>query len=370
MKKKCFILIADAGNGHRSCAESLKLELYAKQPEMEIEILNPNRVILKSNAEDFYNRYICGNHLYFLTPFLIFFVKILFKIMHKKIVKKMTLYFKKNRPDLVISVMPYINGACREALNRIDPKISFCVVITDWSDSLGMWLDEVPNQHIFCNTPHAKKHAEKLGHPLSHIHALSGMILKREFYQKKWTQQTKDQFKIQLGFDPQKLTILMMYGIGNIRDTVQTFYQMSIYAKDIQVLLLCGHDQELFKAIHTTSFSLSVKPIPYDEHPFCYFQIADLFVGKPGPGSLAEAMHMQLPIITERNFNTVAQEVFNAQHVENTGTGVVVKDMTKELPQTIGKILDPSFYIQLKKNVIKKENQGIFELIKVIETLL
>ena len=52
-------------------------------------------------------------------------------------------------------------------------------------------------------------------------------------------------------------------------------------------------------------------------------QLADFFIGKPGPGSLSEAVQMGLPVIVTRNAWTMPQERWNAQWVQQHGLGVV-----------------------------------------------
>jgi UDP-N-acetylglucosamine:LPS N-acetylglucosamine transferase len=42
-----------------------------------------------------------------------------------------------------------------------------------------------------------------------------------------------------------------------------------------------------------------------------WMSLADYFIGKPGPGSLSEAVHMRLPVVTIRNAWTMPQERYN-----------------------------------------------------------
>ena len=58
--------------------------------------------------------------------------------------------------------------------------------------------------------------------------------------------------------------------------------------------------------------------IPY------YMHLSDFFVGKPGPGSISEAMHMQLPVVVERNAWTLPQERYNTDWIREMQVGVVL----------------------------------------------
>ena len=58
--------------------------------------------------------------------------------------------------------------------------------------------------------------------------------------------------------------------------------------------------------------------------PF-YMAISDFFIGKPGPGSVSEAVAMKLPVIVERNAWTLPQERYNADWILENHLGLVVR---------------------------------------------
>ena len=55
-----------------------------------------------------------------------------------------------------------------------------------------------------------------------------------------------------------------------------------------------------------------------------FMRLADFFIGKPGPGSISEAVAMGLPVIIERNHWTLPQERYNADWVEEQGVGIAL----------------------------------------------
>ena len=55
-----------------------------------------------------------------------------------------------------------------------------------------------------------------------------------------------------------------------------------------------------------------------------YMQLADFFIGKPGPGSISEALAMNLPVIVERNAWTLPQERYNADWILYKQVGLVI----------------------------------------------
>ena len=53
---------------------------------------------------------------------------------------------------------------------------------------------------------------------------------------------------------------------------------------------------------------------------------ADFMIGKPGPGSIAEAMVRQLPVLIECNSWTLPQERYNAEWVKEKDVGIVLQN--------------------------------------------
>ena len=56
---------------------------------------------------------------------------------------------------------------------------------------------------------------------------------------------------------------------------------------------------------------------------------ADFLIGKPGPGSIAEAMVRKLPVILECNSWTLPQERYNTEWVREKRVGIVLDDFTE-----------------------------------------
>src|SRR6202035_3208655 len=55
-----------------------------------------------------------------------------------------------------------------------------------------------------------------------------------------------------------------------------------------------------------------------------FMQLSDFFIGKPGPGSISEAIQQRLPVIVVRNAWTMPQERYNADWVEQHNAGIVL----------------------------------------------
>jgi 1,2-diacylglycerol 3-beta-galactosyltransferase len=98
-----------------------------------------------------------------------------------------------------------------------------------------------------------------------------------------------------------------------------------------------------------------------------WMSLADFFIGKPGPGSLSEAVQMGLPVIVTRNAWTMPQERWNTEWVRRHDLGVVlrsfaavaggVEEVVRRLPE-------------LQANVQKVPSRALFEVPLVLAHVL
>jgi UDP-N-acetylglucosamine:LPS N-acetylglucosamine transferase len=105
------------------------------------------------------------------------------------------------------------------------------------------------------------------------------------------------------------------------------------------------------------------KQVPY------YMQLSDFFVGKPGPGSISEALAMRLPIMVERNAWTLPQERYNAEWIRENQVGVVLKSF-REINAGLAELLDPSNFDRFRANTCAIENRAIFEIPDILDSLM
>jgi 1,2-diacylglycerol 3-beta-galactosyltransferase len=98
-------------------------------------------------------------------------------------------------------------------------------------------------------------------------------------------------------------------------------------------------------------------------------QLADYFIGKPGPGSLSEAVAMRLPVIVERNAWTLPQERYNAEWIEENGLGLVLPNFRGIAP-AVAELLEPSAYSRFREATGRMNNRAVFEIPDRLEEIL
>ena len=98
-----------------------------------------------------------------------------------------------------------------------------------------------------------------------------------------------------------------------------------------------------------------------------YMQLADFFIGKPGPGSLSEAVQMGLPVIVVRNRYTLPQERYNAEWVREQGVGLVCGSFAKIGATTNELIRGLDGYQAATRRV---RNRAVFEVPAILRRIL
>jgi len=100
-----------------------------------------------------------------------------------------------------------------------------------------------------------------------------------------------------------------------------------------------------------------------------WMKLSNFFIGKPGPGSVSEAVHMGLPVITVRNAWTLPQERFNSAWLSERGAGVVLKSFSG-IAGAVREILQPGRLAEMHAATQAIRNRAIFEIPDLLQGIL
>jgi 1,2-diacylglycerol 3-beta-galactosyltransferase len=101
-----------------------------------------------------------------------------------------------------------------------------------------------------------------------------------------------------------------------------------------------------------------------------FMRLADFFIGKPGPGSISEAVEMGLPVIIERNHWTLPQERYNADWVEEQGVGLSLSSFKRQIVDAVRQMLDPERRCEFVASVGRQKNRAVFEIPGILDQIL
>ena len=103
---------------------------------------------------------------------------------------------------------------------------------------------------------------------------------------------------------------------------------------DTQLILVCGHNSALADELRAMGSGAPRAVVGFSAHIRYLMQLSDFFIGKPGPGSISEALQQRLPVIVVRNAWTMLQERYNTDWVEEHRAGMVL-DSFKPIQQAV-----------------------------------
>src|SRR2546422_140251 len=138
---------------------------------------------------------------------------------------------------------------------------------------------------------------------------------------------------------------------------------------DTQLISICGKNEKLAEKLRMLPRSTPMfvegftRQVPY------YMRLADFFIGKPGPGSLSEALAMKLPVIVERNAWTLPQERYNAVWITDKGVGLVLPNF-RGIAAAVAELLEPGNYARYRAAAEAQNNRAVFEIPDMLATIL
>jgi hypothetical protein len=370
--RKLTIIYHHAGGGHRSAADALKATLSEQKNPWDVTLLDiqvlldPLDVVRRATGlriQDTYNL-ILRKGWTRITPQLLVILQRTIRAYHSPIVKALRAYWAQHPADLVLSVIPHFNRAIAESLPRAGAKTfgastTFVTLITDLADYPPHFWIEKESEYIIAGSERARQQALSMGHAADHVFLTSGMILKPKFYEKSTVDRIAERKR--LGLEPDCPTGIVLFGGHGSQVMVDITKKLSEASSGVQLILICGHNEKLAAQLKKLKTSKPILVIGFTQNVEYYMALADFFIGKPGPGSISEALQLHLPVIVECNSRTLPQERYNAQWVTENGYGIVVSSFRKIAP-AVQQLLERATFNRFQLKVSEYSNRVLFEV--------
>ncbi|MEO0852749.1 MAG: glycosyltransferase, partial [Cyanobacteria bacterium J06648_11] len=323
--------------------------------------------LLGSSVSDLYNQMLKRGWTW-LWPLQMKLNKLLVKLNYQTGVEFFEGYWREQQPDLVLSVVTMCNQVLWDALERAQPGTPYLTLPIDFADyPPGFWFEPDTDSYAFCATTRALEQARALGVKEDRIVPTSGMAIHPRFYEPD--PRDRRQERQRLGLDPDKLTGLVMFGGNGSRVMLDIAKRLERYSEDLQLAFLCGRDEQLARDISALGGKQVRAVVGFTRDMPYYMHLADFFIGKPGPGSLSEALAMNLPVVTTCNPSTLIHERYNAEWVRSRRVGIVL-DSFRQVAGAVEQFLQPDLLEQYRANVAAIDNQAVFEVIDFVQHVL
>ncbi|HUE21008.1 MAG TPA: glycosyltransferase [Bryobacteraceae bacterium] len=372
---KIDLIYIDAGGGHRAAVTALDAVIREQQRPWETRARNIQDLLYSIDFirkltgipfQEVYN--IMLRRGWTLgTAQLIPPMHLAIRIFHDAQVRALAGHWSQDPPHLVVSLIPHYNRAIKQALAQVCPAAALVTILTDIADYPPHFWIERQDQYVICGSSRAVAQARALGYLESRILRTSGMILNPNFYAARPLDRAAE--RTRLGLRPDLPTALVSFGGEGSMDALKVARAINRSRSDVQMIVLCGRHQEVSRKLRAMCHRVPVHVEGFTtEVPF-YMRLADFFVGKPGPGSISEALAMRLPVIVERSPWTLAHERYNADWIVEQQVGMVVSNFS-HIGEAVAELLSPPRYERYRANAAALKNAAVYEIPDLLAKVL
>lgn len=373
---KLDLIYFDAGGGHRAAATALKQACAEQYPDWEVRLMHLQeemdsldifRQVTGTRMEDVYNLVLRKGWTLGSKQLLVL-MHGLIRLYHPMQVRILKKYWSKDAPDIAVSLVPNFNRSIYQALVAVSPRTKLVSVLTDLADyPPHFWIEKGQKQYFICGTAKAEQQALEMGHERERVFRVSGMVLNPRFYTPIEVDVAVERKK--LGLDPSLPTALLMFGGYGSAVMTRIAEALDASGLKLQLIFVCGKSVKLKQRLEAMKLKMPhfiegfTSQVPY------YMKLSDFFIGKPGPGSISEAIHLGLPVIVTKNILTLPQELYNAEWLVENELGLVLPNFG-QIVSGVREMLQPETLAKYQSNARKVNNRAVFEIPEIIAKLL
>ena len=374
--KKIHVVFHDGGGGHRNAAIALETIAAQQGRPWQTELvqfqdltdrLDVLRKLTGIRIQQQYN-VMLQNGWTLGSKYLLRVLQLTIQLFHGPLVRLLEQYWREHPADLLVSVIPHFNREICESWKAVYPGRPFVTLITDLADyPPRFWIEPLKEQYVIAGTERAVEQARAFGHDEAHIFQTSGMILRPDFY----ARDTVDPVALrqEMGLRNDLATAIVLFGGHGSKVMYDLTERLNAAGLPLQLLLICGRNEELARKLRAQKWKMPVHVVGFTKEIHKLMRAADFLIGKPGPGSIAEAMVRKLPVLIECNAWTLPQERYNAAWVSEKRVGIVLKSF-REVVEGVRQMLEPARLAEFQKNVATLDNRAIFEIPEMLARLL
>jgi UDP-N-acetylglucosamine:LPS N-acetylglucosamine transferase len=287
--KKITILYTDSGAGHKSIAKSLFDELSLQSGISATKTNFAKEFHLKGfeSPEKTYKFFI--KYLPWIYGLIVYFVNIklitnILKFFYNKSSSRMVKEFvQKYDSDLYISTYYFDIELFRE-IKKIRSEAKFIIYVADIVFPLRIWFDPLPNLTIV-PTDEIYLNAKKYFSDFQNKIKILGLPISKAYYEEF----DKNEIRNNLGINSNK-TILISGGGEGMKKIGDIVSSIDITHSNINVIVICGKDQQLFKQLSDKKYNNNVIIRGWVDNFSDYLKASDIVITKAGPTTIWECL--------------------------------------------------------------------------------
>ncbi len=215
--------------------------------------------------------------------------------------------------DLIVTVHPFANSFALKALGNNRPP--FITVVTDMVTTHALWYDRRADR-ILVPTENARQRALKYKMPEEKVQVV-GLPVADRYCKPKGR---KSILRKKLGWPVDKPIVLIVGGGEGMGPLEKTAREIDASGLDVGLVIVCGRNQKLKASLEAETWDNPAVIYGFTRDMPDFMRASDFIVTKAGPGTIAEALNAELPIILYSKLP--GQEDGNVTFVQEEGAGV------------------------------------------------
>jgi 1,2-diacylglycerol 3-beta-galactosyltransferase len=220
---------------------------------------------------------------------------------------------KSHPADLIVTVHPFANTFALKALGGSRPP--FINVVTDMVTTHALWFDNRADL-ILVPTETARQRAFKYGMPSEKVKVVGLPVADRYCR----PMERKSTLRKKLGWTLDKPIVLLVGGGEGMGPLAKTAQEIDASGLDLGLVIVCGRNHRLKAALEAHKWENPAFIYGFTREMPVFMRASDFIVTKAGPGTIAEALNAELPIILYSKLP--GQEDGNVTFVQEEGAGV------------------------------------------------
>ncbi|MEM7402415.1 MAG: glycosyltransferase [Myxococcota bacterium] len=292
------------------------------------------RIIGKEGSDAFYNRLLGQDKRKTLNFLVKYMARGYYRSNRRRVSELIAKHIQHPRTAMLISVVPFINGAAMLAAQQ--RNIPLMVVSVD--SNLAIWLADATRPfYPSCvwllpyNLPsmHQQLHRAAIAH---NAVAFAGLPVRQQFFHPP----NRETARQQLGITPTTFTLMIMMGGSGSLASLEYVQVLARQKFQGHVIVVAGRQKQLLLQLQHTVLppGMSATYLGFTKEIDRYMAAADLLLTKPGPTTFHEAIHMQLPLLLENSKTPLMWEKTTLGFVKQQQLGMLL-NKTDQLPQLL-----------------------------------
>jgi len=342
--RRVLILSVSAGTGHVRSAQALE-QVFREQPGVgEVQHVDALRFTNKL-FRDFYSKlYI---QLVQKAPTILGFVyrnsdepwktdrmRLMLDRLNTGPLER---FIARYQPDITVCTHFMPAEIISYLISKGKLKARLSIVVTDF-DVHAMWLCRTFHRY-FVALEESKVHLQALGLPGNNI-TVSGIPIDPVFA----VEEDRRELRTQAGFDLDRPMFLISAGALGVSPAAGVLESLARLKHPAQAVVICGKNVDLQEtlekqaaAVERENPNLTLKVLGYTNEMHHWMKMSDLYIGKPGGLTTAEAMASGLPMVIVAPIP--GQEERNSDHLLEKGIAIKCNEFTT-LPYKLDNLLN------------------------------